>query len=164
MVITGKVVRLEKFGVFVDIGAERPGLVHISEMTHDFIRTPGDLVKEGDEVEVKVLEVIKPKKQIKLSMKALQEKPEEAIKTTVEKIDKREQHSREQEKEKEPTEEVKEVPVPTAMEMALREAMERKGVDNVNMIAEKKKKRKSVDTNPELETIYSRTLKTRSPK
>jgi small subunit ribosomal protein S1 len=164
MVITGKVVRLEKFGVFVDIGAERPGLVHISEMTHEFIRTPGDLVKEGDEIEVKVLDVIKPKKQIKLSMKALQEKPEEIVKTTIEKIDKREQHAREQEKEKEPVEEVKEVPVPTAMEIALREAMERKGVDDVSVVPEKKKKRKSADTNQELETIYSRTLKTRAPK
>jgi small subunit ribosomal protein S1 len=163
MVISGKVVRLEKFGVFVDIGAERPGLVHISEMTHDFIRTPGDLVKEGDVVEVKVLDVIKPKKQIKLSMKALQEKPEEIVKTTIEKMDKREQHSREQEKEKEPAEEEKEVPVPTAMEMALREAMERKGVDTV-VVSEKKKKRKISTANDELETIYSRTLKTRSPK
>jgi small subunit ribosomal protein S1 len=164
MVVTGKVVRLEKFGVFVDIGAERPGLVHISEMTHEFIRTPGDVVKEGDEVEVKVLDVIKPKKQIKLSMKALKEKPEEVVKTTIEKIDKREQHAREPEKEKEPAEEVKEVPVPTAMEVALREAMERKGVDNVTVLAEKKKKRKNAEANPELETIYSRTLKTRSPK
>ncbi len=162
MVITGKVVRLEKFGIFVDIGAERPGLVHISEMTHDFIRTPGDLVKEGDEVEVKVLEVIKQKKQIKLSMKALQDKPEEIVKATIEKIDKREQHNREQDKEKEAAEEQKEVPVPTAMEMALREAMERKGVDSVNLLTEKKKKRKSSDTNAELETIYSRTLKSRS--
>jgi ribosomal protein S1 len=164
MVITGKVVRLEKFGVFVDIGAERPGLVHISEMTHDFIRTPGDVVKEGDEVEVKVLDVIKPKKQIKLSMKALQDKPEEVLKTTIEKIDKREHLGREQEKEKEIVEEVKEVPVPTAMEVALREAMDRKGFDNVNVLAGKKKKRKSSETNEELETIYSRTLKTRSPK
>lgn len=164
MVITGKVVRLEKFGVFVDIGAERPGLVHISEMTHDYIRTPGDLVKEGDEVEVKVLDVIKPKKQIKLSMKALQEKPEETVKASVEKIDKREQQARDQEKEKEPTEEVKEVPVPTAMEMALREAMERKGVDTVVPVPPKKKKRKTSDTSQELETIYARTLKTRSPK
>jgi len=97
-------------------------------------------------------------------MKALQEKPEEAIKATVEKIDKRDQHAREQEKVKETTEEVKEVPVPTAMEMALREAMEKKGVDNVTLVSEKKKKRKSVETDPELETIYSRTLKTRSPK
>jgi small subunit ribosomal protein S1 len=163
MVMTGKVVRLEKFGIFVDIGAERPGLVHISEMTHDFIRTPGDLVKEGDDVEVKVLDVIKPKKQIKLSMKALQEKPEEIVKATFEKIDKREQHNREQEKDKEAPAEEKEVPVPTAMEVALREAMERKGVDNVNAFTEKKK-RKSSGTNAELETIYSRTLKTRSPK
>lgn len=165
MVITGKVIRLEKFGAFVDIGAERPGLVHISEMTHDFIHTPGEVVKEGDEVEVKVLDVIKQKKQIKLSMKALQEKPEEIVKNTIEKIDKKEQHTREQEKVAESKkEEVKNVPVPTAMEIALREAMDRKGVDNVNNLAGKKKKRKSTETDPELETIYSRTLKTRSPK
>jgi len=164
LVVSGKVVRLEKFGIFVDIGAERPGLVHISEMTHDFIRTPGDLVKEGDEVEVKVLDVIKQKKQIKLSMKALQDKPEDVVKANPEKNDKREQHTREQEKEKESTEEVKDAPVPTAMEMALREAMERKGVDNVNSLAEKKKKRRRSETKGELETIYERTLKSRSPK
>ncbi len=164
MVVTGKVIRLEKFGAFVDIGAERPGLVHISEMTHDYIRTPGDVVKEGDEVEVKVLDVIKPKKQIKLSMKALQEKPEETVKTAVEKIDKREQHTREQEKEAEPKAEEKEAPVPTAMEMALREAMGRKGVEEVKAFGEKKRRRKSSETKQELETIYSRTLKTRSPK
>jgi predicted RNA-binding protein with RPS1 domain len=156
------VVRIEKFGVFVDIGAERPGLVHISEMTHDFIRTPGDMVKEGDTVEVKVLDVIKPKKQIKLSMKALQEKPEDVVKTVLEKTDKKEQHAKE--KEAEAPEEVKEAPIPTAMEMALREAMERKGVDTVNVIAEKKKKRKPTEKNSELETIFTRTLKTRSPK
>jgi len=164
MVVTGKVIRLEKFGVFVDIGAERPGLVHISEMTHDFIRTPGDVVKEGDEIEVKVLDVIKPKKQIKLSMKALQDKPEDVVKAVLEKTEKKEQRSREKERETEPAEEVKEVPIPTAMEMALREAMEKKGVDNVNELAEKKKKRKNPETNPELETIFSRTLKTRAPK
>jgi len=52
MVIKGKVTRLEKFGAFIDIGAERPGLVHISEMTHDYIKTPSDVLKEGDEIEV----------------------------------------------------------------------------------------------------------------
>lgn len=164
MVISGKVIRLEKFGAFVDIGAERPGLVHISEMTHDFIRTPTDVVKEGDMVEVKVLDVIKPKKQIKLSMKALQEKPENVVKAVLDKTEKKEQRVREKEKEPEQVEEVKEVPVPTAMEIALREAMERKGVDNVRELAEKKRKRKNPETNPELETIFSRTLKTRSSK
>jgi len=162
MVVTGKVVRIENFGVFVDIGAERPGLVHISEMTHDFIRTPSDVVKEGDVVEVKVLDVIKPKKQIKLSMKALQDKPEDVVKAVLDKTEKKEQHVREKEKESEQEEQEKEVPVPTAMEMALREAMDRKGVDNVDELAEKKKKKKNVETNAELETIFSRTLKTRS--
>jgi len=168
MVVTGKVIRLEKFGIFVDIGAERPGLVHISEMTHDFIRTPSDVVKEGDAVEVKVLDVIKPKKQIKLSMKALQDKPEDVVKAVLDKAEKKETRGREKEKEKEKeqdqSEEVKDVPIPTAMEVALREAMERKGVDNVNELAEKKKKRKTPETNPELETIFTRTLKSRSPK
>jgi hypothetical protein len=50
------------------------------------------------------------------------------------------------------------------MEMALREAMGRKGVDNVNSLAGKKKKRRGPEIDPELETIYSRTLKTRSSR
>lgn len=75
MTVKGKVVRLEKFGAFVEIGAERPGLVHISEMAHGYVRTPGDVVKEDDEVEAEVLEVNRHKKQIKLSMKALMPEP-----------------------------------------------------------------------------------------
>ena len=65
MVVKGKVVRLETYGAFVDIGAERPGMVHVSEMTHGFVKTPGEVVKEGDEIEAKVLEVDRKKKQIK---------------------------------------------------------------------------------------------------
>ena len=79
MVIKGKVTRLEKFGIFVDIGAERPGLVHISEITHDYIKSPGEVVKEGEDVEVKVLNVNRQKKQIKLSMKALEVQPSKQV-------------------------------------------------------------------------------------
>ena len=77
--VKGKIVRLEKFGAFVEIGAERPGLVHISEMAHGYVKVPGDVVKEGDEVEAQVLEVNRRKKQIKLSMKALLPEPEEVV-------------------------------------------------------------------------------------
>ncbi len=77
--VKGKVVRLEKFGAFVEIGAERPGLVHISEMAHGYVKVPGDVVKEGDEIEAQVIEVNRRKKQIKLSMKALQPEPEETV-------------------------------------------------------------------------------------
>lgn len=161
MVLKGKVTRLEKFGVFVDIGSERPGLVHISEMTHDYIRTPGDLVKEGDEVDVKVLEVDKKKRQIRLSMKALMDKPEDVVKEVLSKPAPRPQKERSKDKEKEAevAEEV-EPPVPTAMEMALREAMERKNTSPAELST--KKRRKGSGSNQELDNILSRTLKSRS--
>ena len=162
MVAKGKVTRLEKFGVFVDIGAERPGLVHISEMTHDYIRTPGDLVKEGDEVEVKVLDVDKKKRQIKLSMKALMDKPEDVVKEVLSKAPARQQRDqRGKEREKEAAvEEEAEAPIPTAMEMALREAMERKNDTETDIAS--KKRRKGGQSSQELEGILSRTLKSRS--
>lgn len=152
MVIKGKVTRLEKFGAFVDIGAERPGLVHISELTHDYIHTVGEVVKEGDEVEVKVLEVNRQKKQIKLSMKALEEKPEKVAKVIQTKLDKRDKTSREPKEAEAPAAEADE-PVPTAMEMALRQAMERAHEPSTTV----QKKRKSGSN--ELEDILKRTLK-----
>jgi transcriptional accessory protein Tex/SPT6 len=72
---TGKVTRLENFGAFVNIGAEREGLVHISELSHDYVKHPSEVVKIGDEVEVKVLGFNRRKRRIDLSMKALLEKP-----------------------------------------------------------------------------------------
>jgi predicted RNA-binding protein with RPS1 domain len=48
MVVKGTVVRVESFGAFLEIGAERPGLIHISEMAHGYVRTTGDVVKAGD--------------------------------------------------------------------------------------------------------------------
>jgi small subunit ribosomal protein S1 len=146
LVIKGKVTRIENFGVFVDIGAERPGLVHISEMTHDYIKSPNEVVKEGDEVEVKVLSVNRHKRQIKLSMKALEEPPVKIVKEV-----------QQQPKSSKPAEETEhEEPVPTAMEMALREAMER-SKDRV-VIPSAKGKRKTAANKDEIEQILSRTL------
>lgn len=75
MTVKGKVVRLEKFGAFVEIGAERPGLVHISEMAHGYVREPSDILKTGDEIEAQVIDFNRHKRQIKLSIKALQPEP-----------------------------------------------------------------------------------------
>lgn len=148
MVVKGKVSRLEKFGAFVDIGAERPGLVHISELTHDYIRNPAEVVKEGDEIEVKVLGVNRRKKQIKLSKKALEEKPVKVARSAL----------KEKEKEKETVEAPgeKEKTTPTAMEAALREAMERARTREGE--EETRSKRKNTALNKELEKILSRTL------
>lgn len=70
--LKGKVVKVEKFGAFVEIGAERPGLIHISELAGHRVDEVTEIVKLGDEVEVKVLAVDPRKKQIKLSMKAME--------------------------------------------------------------------------------------------
>jgi ribosomal protein S1 len=154
MVIRGTVTRIEKFGAFVEIGAERPGLVHISELTHDYIKNVTDVVKEGDEVEVKVLDIDRKKKQIKLSMKALMEKPEKVVKEVVQA--KFERKDRENKDAREAVAEVeREEPIPTAMEMALRNAMDRVKDSDEDLPARKKSK---TDRN-ELENILERTLK-----
>jgi len=69
---TGKVVKLEKFGAFVDIGAERPGLVHISEVAAYRVEDIKEALKDNQEVQVQILGVDPRKKQIKLSIKAVE--------------------------------------------------------------------------------------------
>ena len=78
-VYTGKVMRLENFGAFIDIGAEKEGLAHVSELSHDYIRHPSEALSVDDEVQVQVLGFSKKKRRINLSLKALQEKPEAAL-------------------------------------------------------------------------------------
>ena len=63
--LKGKIIRIENFGAFVDVGAERPGLVHISEMSNDYVNDPSEIVSLGDEVEVNVIEVDRKKRQIR---------------------------------------------------------------------------------------------------
>lgn len=75
-VYTGKVVKVERFGAFVDIGAERPGMVHISELASYRVEDVSEIVKLGDTVQVKVLAVDSRKKQIKLSIKAIEDASE----------------------------------------------------------------------------------------
>jgi len=141
MTIKGMVVRLETFGAFVEVGAERPGLIHISELSHSYVRTPGEVVREGDEVEAKVLEVSRRKKQIKLSIKALQQLPE---------------NLQIQQQETPQVEEEPKEPELTAMEIAMRNAMEKS--ESGEEGEAKKKSRKSKGSSSEQDEILSRTL------
>ncbi|MCY3779806.1 MAG: S1 RNA-binding domain-containing protein [Chloroflexi bacterium] len=68
---TGEVIRVEDFGVFVDFGAERPGMVHVSEMADGYVKSPGDVAAVGQEVEVRVIKKNGRPRQIDLSMKSV---------------------------------------------------------------------------------------------
>ena len=122
MVVKGKVVRLETYGAFVDIGAERPGMVHVSELAHGYVKTPGEIVKEGDEIEAKVIDVDRKKKQIKLSMKALEPEIEE-FKPARKENKKGGKPGRKEAESAEPVEQKE--PEKTAFQIAWQEAMEK---------------------------------------
>lgn len=124
---TGTVARLENYGAFIDIGAEREGLVHISEISHDYVKHPSEVLSVGDEVQVEVLDFNRRKRRIDLSIKNLQEKPEDTS-TVIEEPSIVEDDDFEEELEE----------VPTAMEVALRRAM---GDEPVDAAIEGQKKR-----------------------
>lgn len=69
MVLEGAVTNVAAFGAFVDIGVHQDGLVHISAMSRTFIKDPREVVKPGDIVRVKVLEVDIPRKRIALTLR-----------------------------------------------------------------------------------------------
>jgi predicted RNA-binding protein with RPS1 domain len=166
MVVSGKVVRIEKFGVFVEIGAERPGLVHISEMAHGFVKAAEDVVKEGDEIQAQILDIDRKKKQIKLSMKALAPEPEKVEEAPVraakpagsgaprgERKSGKRRESPAEDYNAYMQSETPSEPELTAMEIAYRDAMGK--AKSKRSIAAEKHKRAEVE---ERDEIFSRTL------
>lgn len=134
MQLIGKVVRIESFGAFVELGAERPGLVHVSELSNEYVKHPSDIVSKDQEVEVRVLDVDQKKRRIRLTMK--EEISEEVYE-----------------------EEEQDEPLATAMEVALRKAMDESEGDQssktTNGAAGKKGHRE------DQEDLLSRTLEQR---
>ena len=69
MILPGTVRNVIDFGAFVDIGVKHDGLVHISEMSEEYIKNPSDVVSVGDIVKVKVIGIDQERQKVKLSMK-----------------------------------------------------------------------------------------------
>ena len=69
MILTGTVRNVIDFGAFVDIGVKYDGLVHLSEMSENYIKSPSDVVSVGDVIKVKVIKIDTEKKKVGLSMK-----------------------------------------------------------------------------------------------
>ncbi|OOF86797.1 Tex family protein [Rodentibacter ratti] len=78
MILEGTITNVTNFGAFVDIGVHQDGLVHISSLSDKFVEDPHQVVKTGDIVKVKVLEVDIPRKRIALTMRL----EESAVKNT----------------------------------------------------------------------------------
>ena len=75
MILPGMVTNITRFGAFVDIGVKQDGLVHVSEISHNYITDPSEVLKLNDKVQVKVMEVDIARKRIALSIKQTQEGP-----------------------------------------------------------------------------------------
>ncbi|MCL4246900.1 MAG: S1 RNA-binding domain-containing protein [Anaerolineae bacterium] len=134
MDVSGTIVKIENFGVFVDFGAERPGMIHVSELASGYVRSPEDVVKVGESVTARIIKLDRRKKRIDLSLKALTEKVEHVVEAAEEEVE----H------------------LPTAMELALRRAMQN-GDPEKARIAQKRARRNRRDD--EMEDIISRTLR-----
>ncbi|MDB5210283.1 MAG: RNA-binding transcriptional accessory protein [Sediminibacterium sp.] len=75
MIVPGSVTNLTRFGAFIDIGVKQDGLVHVSEIAHKYITDPGEVLKLGQKVNVKIMEVDVARKRIALSIKQTEEAP-----------------------------------------------------------------------------------------
>ncbi len=140
--VTGKVVKIEPYGVFVDIGAERNAMIHVSELSDGFVQSPSDLVKVGEEITAKIKEVNKSKRRIDLSVRALKVEDEKADYAAA---------AAEEDSE----------PVPTAMELALRGWMDASSTKGGGKSDRKKKdnRERRERQQQEYEDIYDRTLR-----
>jgi small subunit ribosomal protein S1 len=137
-VVTGKVTKITPYGAFVDIGAERDGLVHISEMAEGRIDRPSDVVQEGEEIQVRVVKVNRKRHRIELSMLNIRED------------------------EGQPQLEEGEEASLTAMELAWQNAMEREGM-SLSVPKQKKGRRQhKAEIRRQQAAIIARTLKNQS--
>jgi ribosomal protein S1 len=157
MVVKGKVTRLESYGAFVDFGAERPGLIHVSELAHGYVKTASDVVKAGDEVEAKVLDVDRRKRQIRLSIKALQELVAEEASEPIEHKGKGKRKGKKHDDDFEMETEVSNEPEYTAMQIAWQQALDKaNGKKNIRAKSIK-------STSKEQENLFNSTLEKRLP-
>jgi ribosomal protein S1 len=137
----GRVTRIEQYGAFVDVGAERPGLLHVREMSSGYIEHPSELVSLGGEIDVRILRVNRQRKRIDLTRQGL----EEEISVEPEPED--------------PGEELEEEAPQTAMEIAMERARADRQRDGQDDKVQSKRQRGSF---ADREDILERTLRQHS--
>ncbi len=119
-VVEGTVTRILPYGAFIDIGVGRDALLHVREMAEGFVAKPEDVVKPGEPVEVRIIEVARRRNRIDVSMKGLRPEPEQPapVEAAVEDVV----------AEEEAEDRFADVEALTTMQMAFLKAQERSGV------------------------------------
>ena len=141
--VKGTVTKLVPYGAFVDIGVDRDGLIHVSEMSDGFVSKPSDVLSVGSELEVRVVKVDQGKRRIELSLLELP-------------------GDKESEPQFEDDDDEEEGDTMTAMELAWRSAMEQQGMSIKVPTNQKGRRRRKSDIRREQASIIARTLRSKT--
>jgi len=165
--VQGTVTRILPYGAFVDIGIGRDALLHVREMGVGYVAKPEDVVKIGDTIEARIIELSRRRGRVDLSLKGLREEPEPTPAPQTEPTQSQSQSQpqgsnsrRRQEPEPEPQEEedFEDLEVLSPMELAFKRAMEAEGME-MPVTQKKQGKRNRRDRNRSLQDeIIARTL------
>jgi small subunit ribosomal protein S1 len=161
--VQGTVTRILPYGAFVDIGIGRDALLHVREMGVGYVAKPEDVVKVGDTIEARIIELSRRRGRVDLSLKGLREEPEPTPPPMPEPIAQPQpSNSRRQrpEPQPEPEEEgdIEDLDVLSPMELAFKRAMEAEGIE-LNVSRKKQNKRGRREGNSSLQDeIIARTL------
>ncbi|GGM37084.1 general stress protein 13 [Paraliobacillus quinghaiensis] len=96
-VLEGKVTGVQSYGAFVALDDQIQGLVHISEVTHGFVKDINEFLSVGDEVKVKILSIDEEKNKYSLSIRATEEAPKQQAKTKQPQAKQQQQQSQQEE-------------------------------------------------------------------
>ncbi len=150
-VVEGTVTRILPYGAFIDIGVGRDALLHVREMAEGFVAKPEDVVKAGEAVEVRIIEVARRRNRIDVSMKGLRPEPEQPAAANPSAGDVVE------ESEAEVEDKFAEIEALTTMQMAFLKAQERSGV-SLPTSKKKSKRNEAARKRAMQEDIIARTL------
>jgi transcriptional accessory protein Tex/SPT6 len=164
--VQGTVTRILPYGAFVDIGIGRDALLHVREMGVGYVAKPEDVVKVGDTIEARIIELSRRRGRVDLSLKGLREEPEptpapQAAWPAPQPQSRSDSRRQQPEPEPEPQQEddFEDLEVLSPMELAFKRAMEAEGME-LNVSSKKQGKRGRRDRNRSSlqDEIISRTL------
>jgi ribosomal protein S1 len=156
-IVEGTVTRILPYGAFIDIGVGRDALLHVREMAEGFVAKPEDVVKVGDTVEVRIIEIARRRNRIDVSMKGLRPEPEPEPRQA-------EEAPAPAEEEAEVEDRFANVEALTTMQLAFLKAQERSGVVLPTGKGKKQKRHQSRQKRAAQEDIIARTLNAQGKK